>query len=120
METRLVVEGADSAAALVSLNEWLRRTDGLRSRVRLTQKAFAPGEMGGVFDALVVAAGAGGALTVLANSLSVWLRQPRRSTVTVSVERPDGTRVEISGEHVRSVEEITKLLETSLRDNQDG
>jgi hypothetical protein len=116
----LVVEGSDPAPALVSLNEWLRRIDELRGRVQLMRRASAPDEMGGVFDALVVAAGAGGALTVLANSLLVWLRQPRRSTVTVLVERPDGTRVEISGEHVRSVEEITALLETSLRDDQDG
>ena len=115
METRLVVEGAESAAALASLNEWLRRADELRGRVRPVPKVPAPGEMGGAIDVLVVAAGAGGVLTVLANSLSVWLAKPRRS-VTVAVERPDGTRVEITGEHLRSVDELTELLETSLHD----
>ena len=116
METRLVVEGAGSAAELASLNEWLRRTDELRGRVRPVPKVPAPGEMGGAIDVLVVAAGAGGVLTVLANSLSVWLSRPRRSSVTVAVERPDGTRVEITGEHLRSVDELTGLLETSLHD----
>ena len=76
----------------------------------------APGEMGGAVDVLVIAAGTGGVLTVLANSLSVWLAKPRRSSVTVTVERPDGTRVEITGEHLRSVDELTGILETSLHD----
>jgi hypothetical protein len=110
----LVVEGPDAVAGLASLNEWLRRTDELRGHVRAVPNVPEPGEMGGAIDVLVVAAGAGGALTVLANSLSVWLRLPRRSTVTVSVERPDGTRVAITGEHLKSVDELAGLLETSL------
>jgi hypothetical protein len=70
--------------------------------------------MGSVVDTLAVAVGSGGALTVLANSLSTWLRQPRRSTVRVSVVRPDGTKIEIVVENVRSAEEIEALLRTSL------
>jgi membrane-associated two-gene conflict system component 1 (EACC1) len=117
VDTRLVVEGADAAAGLASLNEWLRRTDELRGRVRAVPRVPAPGEMGGPIDVLVVAAGAGGVLTVLANSLTVWLNLPRRSTVTVSVERPDGTRVAITGEHLRSPDELAALLETSLHED---
>ena len=117
VETRLVVDGVDSADALVSLNEWLRRTSELRGRVRAVPRVPATGEMGGAIDFLVVAAGAGGVLTVLANSLSVWLARPRRS-VTVAVERPDGVRVEITGDHLRSVDELTELLETSLHNQE--
>ncbi|OLR91954.1 effector-associated constant component EACC1 [Actinokineospora bangkokensis] len=115
VETRLIFDGADSAATLASLNEWLRRADELRGRVRVVPRVPATGEMGGAIDILIVAAGAGGVLTVLAKSLSVWLARPRRS-VTVAVERPDGTRVEITGDHLRSVGELTELLETSLHD----
>lgn len=116
METRLIVEGADSAAELASLNVWLRRADELRGRVRAVPRTPAPGEMGGAIEVLAVAAGTGGVLTVLANSLSVWLAKPRRSSVTVAIERPDGTKVEITGDHLRSVDELTGLLETSLHD----
>jgi Effector Associated Constant Component 1 len=119
VETRLVVDGADSAAALASLNDWLRRSGELRGRVKLVAKRPEPGQMGAVGDVLAIAVGGGGALTVLANSLSVWLRQPRRSKVSVHVVKPDGVRVEIRGENLRSADEIAGLLGSSLHPGQD-
>ena len=111
MDARLVV---DDPAARASLRGWLRRAGDLR--VSTAPQVVPPGEMG-VGEVLVVALGAGGALSVLANALSVWLGQPRRPTVTVSVERPDGTRVEITGEHVRTPDEVTELLRAALHED---
>lgn len=114
MESRLAVDGVDAAAGLASLNDWLRREDDLRGRVRPLPSAPGPDDMGSPAEVLAVAVGAGGALTVLSNSLTTWLRQPRRATVSVSVDRPDGTRIKITAEHVRNAQEVEELLRRCL------
>jgi hypothetical protein len=102
-------------ADFTSLTDWLRHEVELRGRVRPVSAPPGRGELGTLADVLAIAVGSGGALTVLANSLSVWLRQPHRSTVHISVVKADGTKIEITGEHVRSAEEIETLLRESLR-----
>lgn len=61
-------------------------------------------------------------------SLHEWLRRADElrgrvrpvSRVPAAGEiRPDGTRVEIAAEHLRSVDELTELLEKSLHTTQD-
>jgi hypothetical protein len=71
--------------------------------------------MGSLVDMLTVAVGAGGALTVLARSIEVWLRQPRRAMVRVKVTGPDGSVVELSADHVKEVGSVEALLEQALR-----
>ncbi|GLY71689.1 effector-associated constant component EACC1 [Amycolatopsis taiwanensis] len=110
MESWLVVEGVDAVAGLASLTDWLRREGELRGRVRLIRHPPEQGQMGSLVDVLAVAVGGGGALTALAGSLSVWLRQPRRATVRIAVAKPDGTKVEITGENLRTAGEIEGLL----------
>ena len=104
-----MVGGADAVAGLASLTDWLRRETELQGRIRIVRRPPEPGEMGALVDMLAVAVGGGGILTVLANSLSVWLRQPRRFTVRISLARPDGTEVEITGGNLRP-EDIEDLL----------
>ncbi|MEC3981626.1 effector-associated constant component EACC1 [Amycolatopsis sp. H20-H5] len=82
MEARVsVTEGGDE---LSSLLDWLRQEDELRGRVRPLSVTPELGHMGGAGDALTVALGGGGAITVLVASISVWLRN-RRSDVNVEV-----------------------------------
>jgi hypothetical protein len=56
--------------------------------------------MGALTDVLVVAAGSGGTLTVLAHSLRAWFAQPKRSDVRIQVKTPDGREITVNAERV--------------------
>lgn len=118
MESRLVLDGVDAALRLASLHDWLRRDDGLRGRVRLIRHPPGPGQMGSLVEVLTVAVGSSVTLTVLAGALTVWLRQPRRSTVHVAVIKPDGTKVEVTGEQLRDARDIEDLLRRCLHQDE--
>lgn len=77
-----VTVGRDIAAEVASLSEWLGREAVFRGRVQLERQPFEPGHMGAIADTLTVALGAGGAVTVLASSVSVWLRQRRSDVIS--------------------------------------
>jgi hypothetical protein len=66
--------------------------------------------MGALGDALVVAVGAQGTLSVLALSLKAWLSQPRRSDVRIRVENGDGRVVEIDAHNVLTGKDSTETL----------
>jgi hypothetical protein len=93
---------------LQSLLEWLRQEPELRGQ--LTTRARPPnvGEMGPVTDVVVVAAGSGGALTVLATSLRTWLAQPRRSDVRIKVRSANGRTVEVDAKRISDVEALVR------------
>jgi Effector Associated Constant Component 1 len=96
MEARVEVSGADELHdELSSLLNWLAGEDAFRGRVWIASSAIEAGAMGGLAEALTVALESGGALTVLAGSVSVWLRQ-RRSKLTVKIVNPDGSSQEIT------------------------
>jgi hypothetical protein len=96
VEARLEIDGAAEVQdELSSLRRWLGDEAEFRGRVRVERAAVGPGEMGGLIDALSVSLASGGALTVLAGSVSVWLRQ-KRSTLTVRIVNADGSSQEIS------------------------
>ena len=80
--------------------------------VDLRQADPEPGEMGSLSDALVVAAGSGGAITALAGALVSWLRH-RTTDVTVKITRPDGGSLEVDGKRVRGVDaqELSAMIE---------
>lgn len=119
MESLLVVTGADAVDGLESLTDWLLHEGDLSGRVRLVHREPEQDQLGSWGEVLSVAVGGGGALSVLAGSLSVWLRQPRRATVRVAVAKPDGTKVEITGENLRGAVEIEDLLRTCLHPGGD-
>ncbi|MFJ4095421.1 hypothetical protein ACIPYS_27860 [Kitasatospora sp. NPDC089913] len=104
--------GSGTAAEAESLTDWLRGEPGL-TRVTLTGRAPAPGEMGSVLDAVTVALGAGGALSVLASSLRVWFAQPRRSDVRLKIRRTDGGTLELDAKRVRAGD-LEDLLRSAL------
>lgn len=99
MEIRISV--ADGALPeLESLDDWLRGERELAGRVKLLGGKPRGGELGAVTEALVVAVGSGGAISVLAAALKAWLSLPRRSDVRVRIHRPDGSSVDIDAKRV--------------------
>jgi Effector Associated Constant Component 1 len=96
MDARLVITGGDDTHEdLSSLRQWLADEPEFRGRVRIVEAPIREGQMGGLAEALSVGLASGGALTVLASSVSVWLRE-RRSKLTVKIVKPDGSSQEIT------------------------
>ncbi|WP_327323418.1 hypothetical protein OG735_13520 [Streptomyces sp. NBC_01210] len=120
MESRLAVDGPEGPDTLVEFRDWLSEEPQLRGRVRVPASVPRPGDLGSWSDTLVVAVGAGGALTPLARALAVYLRQPRRSTVRVKVVERDGTRTELTVQHAKDVGEVEHLLRAALHPDSDA
>lgn len=113
MEFRISVVSGDRAAGLESLSDWLRGEPELAGRVCVLQAMPRSGELGALGDALLVAVGSGGALSVLAMSLNTWLSQPRGSDVKVTVRGETGRVVEISADRVDG-DRVEALVRTAL------
>jgi hypothetical protein len=98
------ISGNDlSADELRSLRRWMLDVRGLGGPVDLQQAEPKPGEMGSLTDALIVAAGSGGAITAIAGALVSWLRH-RTTDLTIKITRPDGSSLEVDGKRVRGVD----------------
>jgi Effector Associated Constant Component 1 len=95
VEIRISADGDGRVAYLESLSDWLRAESELRGRVALVNSVPQEGELGGVLDTLVVAAGSGGTLTVLASALKSWLSRPRGTDVHIVRLESDKAKVEI-------------------------
>jgi hypothetical protein len=110
MQAHIRVEARDSGDELRALSTWLTAEDELRGRVALTGAVPAPDEMGAVVDVLTVALGSGGAATVLARSITIWLQQ-RRSDTTVEVTTTEhGRSVKVSAQRVADAEALIKSV----------
>ncbi|MBU6530811.1 hypothetical protein ACFUIW_07460 [Streptomyces sp. NPDC057245] len=119
MRSLLAVDGSEGPDSLADLVNWLTDETLLRGRVRTHAPVPGTGELGGWTDIVVIAVGAGGALTALARALSVYLQQPRRSTVCVKVVAPDGRRTEVTVEHTKDLIAVEDLLRAALHPNAD-
>ncbi|MFD0686050.1 effector-associated constant component EACC1 [Actinomadura fibrosa] len=113
MDLRISITENDQASTLESLADWLRGEPDLAGRARLEAPPPRPGEMGSAVDALMVAVGSGGVVSVLASSLKVWLAQPRRSDIRLLVQSEPGQKIEIEAKRV-SREDIEGLLRHAL------
>jgi Effector Associated Constant Component 1 len=111
VEIRVSLVGGDRADGLESLDDWLRGEPRLAGRVKVAVPRPREGELGALGDALVVAAGSGGALSVLATSLHAWLAQPRRSDVLIRVQGGNGRVVEIAADRVDAAQTAVLLHE---------
>jgi len=98
----------DTGDGLEELHEWLRQEPELRGRVAFAEHEPAPGQLGPFSDALSIAVGAGGALSVLAASLKAFFAQPRRSDLRIIIRSGDGRSVEIDATRVRDVEAVLR------------
>jgi membrane-associated two-gene conflict system component 1 (EACC1) len=110
--TYLISGAGLSGDALRSLRRWMLDVRNLSGPVDLRQADPQPGEMGSLTDALVVAAGSGGAITALAGALVSWLRH-RTTDLTIKVTLPDGRTLEVDGNRVRGVDsdQLTVMIE---------
>lgn len=99
MEVRISLAGGD-LSDLEALHDWLRDERELSGRVRAVSPDPKAGELGTLTDALIVAVGSGGTISVLAASLKAWLSLPRRSDVRIRIHRSDGGSVEIEAKRV--------------------
>lgn len=102
--------------ALESLYDWLRADSELAASVSERRAAPRPGELGSLTDALIVAAGSGGALTAMAPLLKSWILRPRNAHVVLRIETsPNGKRsVTLDADRVRK-EDIDEIL-AALKD----
>ncbi|WP_329472277.1 hypothetical protein OIE75_26135 [Streptomyces sp. NBC_01723] len=120
MRSLLAVDGSEGPDSLADLRDWLSDEALLRGRVHVPPSAPGAGELGAWSDTLIVAVGAGGALTALARAVAVYVRQPRRSTVRVKVVAPDGARTELTVQHAKNLDEVENLLRTALHADPDA
>jgi hypothetical protein len=103
---RLITGGRDD---LLSLHAWLIGEDALRGRVIVERDPPRPDQMGAIADVLVVALGAGGAVTALATSVPGWLR--RNTDVTIEVSDDTGRTVKVTA---KGPVDAQAIIETTL------
>jgi hypothetical protein len=115
MKVRISFPDDDRAAELESLDAWLRGEPELAGHVSVAGAKPRAGELGALADALIISVGSGGALSVLAMSLSTWLSQPRRSDVRIRIQAETGEVVEISADRV-NVDQVEALLRQTIAD----
>jgi hypothetical protein len=96
VRTLIRLSGEEASLELVELAAWLTSEDELRGRVTVRSAAVSPGEMGGgIADVLIVALGAQGVGTVLAASLSTWIKH-RRPSADIEITDEEGRSTKIS------------------------
>ncbi|MDX6389269.1 MAG: hypothetical protein QOJ73_332 [Streptosporangiaceae bacterium] len=116
-EARIAVADG-SPDDLGSLYRWLRNEDALRGCLRFVLAPFGTEEMGTAQDAIAVAMGSGGAFTILATALPVWLRQRRGSQIKLEVTVPAwGLRLVIEAD---KAEDADRLLRQVLNAHPQG
>ncbi|MFE6926345.1 hypothetical protein ACFVAV_35415 [Nocardia sp. NPDC057663] len=111
LDGQLTIRTSGDSDELFRLLEWFRNDDALRGRVTLPTSQPREGQMGDVYDVLIVLVGAGGLGPALAMSLSGWLKT-RRSQVKLTLKRK-GIELELDAESIKApelVREIHKLL----------
>ncbi|WP_328323962.1 hypothetical protein OHA70_32065 [Kribbella sp. NBC_00382] len=116
MDVTVRVAEGDAEDELRSLRDWLATDDEFRGRLGLAGNGPAPGEMGAVVDLLTVAVGGGGVATVLAASISAWLRT-RRSDVTIEITESVNLRsVKVTANRIKDPEGmIREVLDAKER-----
>ncbi|MFF0531619.1 hypothetical protein ACFYT3_24940 [Nocardia amikacinitolerans] len=113
MQGQWSIRGDHGSGELAELADWFRRDDELRGSVTVPRPQIRDGQMGDLYDVLIVAVSSGGVAAALARSLTTWLTY-RRSDVKITVTRADGATYELDARRVKSedvVGDIQKLLD---------
>ena len=114
----MIIDSASLSSDLESLSTWLRGEPEFAGRVKFVGPAPRAGELGAPQDALEVALGSGGAISVLALSLKGWLSQPRRADVKLKIQSGDRV-VELDAKHVKD-RDVQALVEKTFDDAASG
>ena len=110
MRVDVSVTGGDEVAEQAALWEWLLDEPGLRGTLSKETLPAGPGRLSTGTELLTVALGSGGAVAVLARSLSTWLRTRRPGlTLTVTVNGRSA-RLQAPNADERHVEEALAIL----------
>lgn len=118
MSVQLRIIGSDDPhRESQSLRDWIGRESLLRGRVRAEHQPIQPGEMGALEQVLIVTLGSGGAVTMLARSVTMWLQQ-RRSELRVEVTAPDGSRAVINASGP-AADHVATLFAASTPDEEN-
>jgi hypothetical protein len=70
---------------------------------------ITPDAMGSLDEALLVVLGSGGAVSVLARSLTEWVKQ-RTSDVRITLTRPNGETISIDALRIRDPAALTDMV----------
>lgn len=97
---------------LLQLMEWFNDDNALRGRIALPPSSIRAGQMGDIYDVLVIALGTRGIAPALAKSLTTWFTV-RRSDVTITLKRGDGVEMSVDAKRIK-VPEVAQALQQML------
>lgn len=109
MDAQIRISSDDAVDDYAALRKWLTDERELAGRVRLVQRLPEEGELGGAYEMISVALGAGGAVGVMVRSLVAWL-QGRRSDVEITVSSPAGSVAKLSARRIKDAD-LQSLLQ---------
>jgi len=90
VELRVRLPEEPEEKVLLGLRTWLLKGRQLRGRVTLVAAEDRSGHLGGVWEAVAVALGSGGAVAVFLQTFSEWLKRRRPDTIIeISVKHGD-------------------------------
>ncbi|MFI1797455.1 hypothetical protein ACH427_08880 [Streptomyces sp. NPDC020379] len=120
MQVTITVESVNGPAGPDDLRRWLGGQPALRGRVRRGADEPLPGAMGTAGDVVLALLEPGGVAAAFAGAVVAWVRT-RRGTQTVTITRPDGTRMtlsttEVKGLDARQAAELAQRLAATLED----
>ena len=95
-----------------ALAEWLGQYPGLAGKVTAPQPDAKPGQLGPGLDALAIAVGSGGALTVLARGLVAWAATAASELdiFYVQASRPGGVKLTVELRNVTDAEAVLRQV----------
>ena len=109
MDAQIRISSDDAVDDYAALRKWLADERELAGRVRLVQRRPQEGELGGAYEMISVALGAGGAVGVMVRSLVAWL-QGRRSDIEITVSSPAGGVAKLSARRIKDAD-LQSLLQ---------
>ena len=116
-KSQLMIRTNGDTDDLFQLLEWFNDDDELRGRVSMPPNQIRSGQMGDLYDVLIVAVGAGGIAPALARSLTAWFTV-RRSDIAVTLKIDDHTEITLDAKRIKTPE-ITQALQSMLERPRD-